>query len=412
MRNSNRLTMSRLNFRPSKTALGIAGLYIPTMMLSFGQGMVIPLVPTLAKSFGVSPGLASQIITANAVGKVASLIPGGILVDRFNPKWSLVLGPLMITLSAVAMFLAPVFWVVLAAQFLAGAGDSLWLIGREVTGLNLVHPDKRGRLMSGFMGISSVGLALGPLLGGILSDSFNYRVVFLAYAVLGMVVLAMSIMIKHPTGVRTERRPALFRVGQIKKIAPYYRTTYLVLLFATFCMMLYRMSLNSAIPLYVGSQLGYSSTQVGAVLGISGFFVLGMIIPAGFLMDKVGRKWATVPSAALPAAAFLILPFAHTMPQLYLLGAVLGIANGLALGSLATSTYDVIPEHSRGSFQAFRRTVGEMGSVAGPLMGGVIADVFEPGVAFFAYTPLLVVTTLLLAFVAKESLVKEKTKPG
>ena len=45
---------------------------------------------------------------------------------------------------------------------------------REVAGVNLVRADQRGRLMSGFMGISSTGMALGPALGGLVTELVNF----------------------------------------------------------------------------------------------------------------------------------------------------------------------------------------------------------------------------------------------
>jgi hypothetical protein len=44
--------------------------------------------------------------------------------------------------------------------------------------------------------------------------------------------------------------------------------------------------------------------------------------------------------------------------------------------------------------------------VAAPLFGGLLADRFNPGVPFLAYAPLLVLSALLLALVARETLQK------
>jgi MFS family permease len=82
----------------------------------------------------------------------------------------------------------------------------------------------------------------------------------------------------------------------------------------------------------------------------------------------------------------------------------LGIANGLSLGSLATSTYDVVPASARGRLQAARRTIAEIGGVGAPLLGGFLADTFNPGVPFLAYAPLLVLSAVLLAAVGRETL--------
>jgi MFS family permease len=129
-----------------------------------------------------------------------------------------------------------------------------------------------------------------------------------------------------------------------------------------------------------------------------------MILPAGYVIDKVGRKWATVPSTGIPAIAFLLIPFADSFLQLAVLVSFLGVANGLSLGSLATSTFDVVPANARGRLQAARRTIAETGGVGAPLLGGYLADQFNPGVPFLAYAPLLILSAVLLAFFARETL--------
>jgi MFS family permease len=100
----------------------------------------------------------------------------------------------------------------------------------------------------------------------------------------------------------------------------------------------------------------------------------------------------------------MLIPFSTSFVQLAILLAFLGVSNGLSLGSLATSTYDVVPAAARGRLQAARRTIAEMGGVGAPLLGGVLADRFGPGVPFLAYAPLLILAALLLAFVARETL--------
>jgi MFS family permease len=121
-------------------------------------------------------------------------------------------------------------------------------------------------------------------------------------------------------------------------------------------------------------------------------------------MDRVGRKWCTVPSTGIPALVFVLIPMTNNFTQLAVLVGLAGLAQGLSLGSVATSTYDVAPTHVRGRLQAVRRTVAELGSSFAPLLGGYLANSFNPGVPFLVYAPLLVVSATLLAFVGKETL--------
>jgi MFS family permease len=160
------------------------------------------------------------------------------------------------------------------------------------------------------------------------------------------------------------------------------------------------------LPLYAGAYLHLTPTEIGMLFTISGVIVLAMIIPAGFVMDRVGRKWCTVPSTGVPALVFVLIPLTNNFIQLAVLVACAGVAQGLALGSIATSTYDVVPAQVRGRLQAVRRTVAELGSGLAPLVGGYLANAFNPGVPFLVYAPLLVLSAALLAGVGKETLEK------
>ncbi|HWO40227.1 MAG TPA: MFS transporter, partial [Candidatus Eisenbacteria bacterium] len=198
---------------------------------------------------------------------------------------------------------------------------------------------------------------------------------------------------------RLRRLIALYR-----EIRPELRTTYLALVLATLASQSQRMIVQSMLPLYAGTMLRLSPSQVGMLFTISGVIVFVMIIPAGFIIDRVGRKWATVPSTGLPALVFLLIPLTRSFYQLAILIALAGLAQGLSLGSLATSTYDVVPTHARGRLQAVRRTIAELGSGVAPVIGGYLANAFSPALPFLVYAPLLIVAATVLALVGRETL--------
>jgi MFS family permease len=260
---------------------------------------------------------------------------------------------------------------------------------------------------------------LGPLFGGLLTESIGFRAVFFAYAgcSIASVFLGAAVTSAPPPHTEKSRGGSSWSLGGIAQrlrglndlflqIDPELRATYVVLTFATLTSFVHRVTAQSMLPLLASAQLGLSPKDIGLLFTISGFSVFAMILPAGFVIDKVGRKWATVPSTGIPAIAFLLIPFAQNFFQLAVLISFLGIANGLSLGSLATSTFDVVPAHARGRLQAARRTIAETGGVAAPLLGGFLADKFNPGVPFLAYAPLLVLAALLLGLVARETLQK------
>ena len=421
-----RLGNTIATLRLNTTVRAIIPLYGSAMIAGLGFAMVLPAIPAFVTEFDVSVGAAAQVITVFAVGRFVGTPISGFVVDRFGSRVTMVAGPAVVAVAAVAAAVVPAFAVVLAAMFLIGAGDVIWGIGREIAGIDLVPLEQRGRLMSGFHGIHSVGFTMGPLVGGILTERVGYQAIFVVFAGLALVAVVLGSVAHeaYPSAAEATRRgrPPLrsmlsparrieAMVGLLKQIERPLRATYAVLVFATFSSFVFRMTLQAMLPLYAGSELGFSPAQIGVLFSVSGVLVFAMILPAGFIIDKVGRKWATVPSTGLPALAFVLLPFSDTFLQLAVLVSIMGVANGLSLGSLATSTYDVLPPAARGRLQAARRTVAEVGGVGAPLVGGILANAFNPGVPFIVYAPILLAGALLLAFVGRETLVKRKA-PG
>jgi len=383
--------------------------------------MIIPIIPVLTTHFGITAGAAAQVVTAYTAGRFVGMPISGVVLDHLGTRGALLGGPVAATIAALLAASTPWFGLLLVFLLVMGAADSVWTMGREVAGIDLARQDQRGRVLSGFHGIHNVGLALGPLIGGMLTEAVSFKAVFIAYAACAAVSVPFGFVahaVRPPQAPQVvfeavkgrSRAPLLQRLHGLaslfKQIQSHLRATYAVLVLATLTSVMYRSTMQSMLPLYAGSYLGFTPTEVGLLFSISGAFVFAMILPAGFVIDKVGRKWATVPSTGIPAVVFLLIPFSDTFIQLAVLVSFVGVANGLSLGSLATSTYDVVPPSARGRLQAARRTMAEIGGVCAPLLGGLLANAFNPGVPFLAYAPLLVLSAVLLAVVGRETLVK------
>ena len=399
------------------TVRGLSALYAGTF-LSGAWAMILPTIPVLAQQFGVSAGGAAQIVTAFAAGKFVGTIIAGVLLDRMGTRVALIAGPLVASLAALCAVWAPWFLVILFLALVMGAADSLWATAREVAGIDLAHRSQRGRVISGLHGVHTIGGAFSPFAGGWLTETFGFEAAFVGYA--AATALSVPLGFVGPEGVvHRAKEPGdmprgwspmaiIKRLRGIqdvyREIAPSLRPTYRTITFATLVNQSQRVIVQSMLPLYAAYYLHLSPTQIGMLFTVSGIIVFAMILPAGYLMDRVGRKWCTVPSTAIPGVVFLLIPITGSFVQLAILAGVTGLAQGLSLGSLATSTYDVVPAHARGRLQALRRTIAELGSGVAPLIGGYLANTYNPGVPFLVYAPLLILSATLLAMVGRETL--------
>ena len=404
--------------RSNTTVRGLGALYGGSL-LSGAWTMVIPTIPVLASHFNVSPGAAAQIVTAMALGRFTGTPISGVLLDKMGVRAVVVGGAALVSAAAFVAALLPWLPALLFFCFVMGMGDSIWALGREVAGVDLARQNQRGRVLSTLHGTHNAGTALCPWLGGVLTEQYDFHAAFFAYGIFAAVSVLLGFgapvaKAEHyaapksigPTGwslaalgERVRGFGALFL-----EIRPGLRSTYIALVVATWASHSYRITLQSMLPLYAGAHLNFSPSQVGLLFSIAGAFVFAMIIPSGIIMDKVGRKWATVPSTGLPALAFLLIPFTDSFTQLAAMLALTGICNGLSLGSMSVSTFDIVPAHARGRLQAARRMIAEMGGTLAPLVGGYLATRFDPGVPFLVYVPILLFAAVYLALAGRETL--------
>ena len=410
---------NRSQAKPS--ARSLSALYVSTF-LSSAWAMIIPTIPVLAREFDVSAGGAAQVITAFAFGKMAGTMLGGVLLDRKGTRFGLVGSAAVAAAASFAAVWSPWFLLLLSLAFILGAADTLGAVAREIAAIDQAPSNRRGRIISSLHGTNTIGMAFCPFLGGWLTELFNYKAAFFGYSVFGVTSVFLAMLVADSPGeahgqssangaakgwgVARLRERTIAITHLYREIRPDLRSTYCSIVFATLVNQSQRMIIQSMLPLYAVRYLQLSPSQVGTLFTISGVVIFAMMIPAGFVMDRVGRKWCTVPSTGIPALTFLLIPLTSNFFQLALLIGISGVAQGLSLGSLATATYDIVPTHLRGRLQALRRTVAELGSGMAPLIGGYLANSFNPGVPFWAYAPLLLLSATLLLFVAKETLEK------
>jgi MFS family permease len=126
------------------------------------------------------------------------------------------------------------------------------------------------------------------------------------------------------------------------------------------------------IPLW-GAYLGLDAAQIGTIVTVGAVIDVSLFMPAGWLMDRFGRKVAAVPSFSLMAIGIGLIPFTHDFLTLMLAAMLIGLGNGLGAGLMMTLGADLAPPGATGEFLGIWRLIGDMGAVFGPLAVGLVA---------------------------------------
>jgi MFS family permease len=163
------------------------------------------------------------------------------------------------------------------------------------------------------------------------------------------------------------------------------------------------------LPLYASTVLGLDVQQIGLIFGVSSLVDAALFYPTGLIMDRLGRKWAIVPSALIMALGLAVVPFTASFAGLLGAAVLNGFGNGLGSGVMITLGADLAPARGRGSFLGLWNLIGDAGVSSGPLLVGSITDLLALGPATWAIAGVGAAAGTVFSLLVPETLRKKPT---
>lgn len=358
--------------------------------------MVVPVLPRYAESFGVSIAVVGLVQLTFGLTRFSFGLVGGLVVDRFGERACTIAGLLIVSLSSFAAGLATTFPQLVLARGFGGAGSAFFIAGLMNRILRIIEPRAMGRATGQFRSSFLIGLALGPFLGGVVNTAFGLAAPFLIYggALLLATVIAWAVMGKG--GVRpVERRSPLeaFRAARPLFGDP----RYVMALAATFVgWWAISGPVQTVGPIFAESRLGFSALAIGIATAMPTIGEASILLIAGRVADRRGRRAVLVP--ALAALALAVGAAGLTagaewayFPLLVVVGA--GIAgSSVAAGGLMA---DSIPRSGSGAAVGLNQMAGDLGYLLSPTAIGFVAEHLGFPAAYLAGAIPVVVVFLL-----------------
>jgi MFS family permease len=382
--------------------------YLPSLILSFSQGLLIPVLPLYAIDFQVSYGVVGLILAIQSVGMLVSDIPGGMLLQRMGLKTAMTLGLGCTAITTAALFWAKTVPEVLIYLLISGFGNALYGIARHAYVTDVVTSDNRGRAIALLGGLFRLGRFFGPMVGGFLAAAYGLHLPFLLFGIacsLSLVSVVLFVRGDHTVARSVSSAPA----NQGAHLLAVLKARSGILLSAgagqIFAQMI-RAGRGAIIPLYAADILGMDVEAIGLLTTIAAGVEMTLFYPAGWIMDHWGRKAAIVPSFAIQAVAMACVPLTRDFTGLLLVTTLIGFGNGLSSGAMLTLGSDLAPSTARGGFLGVWRFIGDTGSTGGPMVVGGVADLLELPTAAWAMAASGLLAALVFGLLLPETLKK------
>ena len=324
-------------------------------MIMLDNTVVNVALPTIQRELGAKLSQLEWIVSGYALTFAALMLTGGKLADLFGRRRVFVIGLAIFSGSSLACALAPSTGFLIGARVVQGAGAALM----NPATLSIISatfpPRQRGAAIGIWAGVSALALAIGPLVGGLLTEHVGWSAIFYVNVPIGLVAIAASfLLIDESKDTTQDQRPDL--PGQLTSAVGLFALTYglieatgygwgsgrilgafalaavalaaFVLLerhqrapmldlglfrhgtFAGANLLLLLVALAMFgvfffLSLYMQNVLGYSPVTAGAAFLPMTALIVVIAPLAGRLSDRVGSRWLLTGGMALLAAQLL-----------------------------------------------------------------------------------------------------------
>lgn len=366
-------------------------LFFTLVVVMLGFGIIIPIMPFYVTSFGASGSTLGLLMATYGTMQFIFAPIWGTMSDRYGRKRILLVGVLGNVLSQLILGFSSQLWMLFAARLTSGILSSATLPTAMAFASDSTGDGDRSGAM-GLMGAAmSVGMVLGPGLGGLLAGRSLSTPFFLA-ALLSAIAFVL-VLAALPESLPPERRQVeqgmrnpLQRLGDMARAL---RGPIGFLFLLAFLLSFGLTNFEAVFGLYALQRFGYGPQQIGSAL-----MVIGVLsaLAQGVLTGLATRRWGEVAviRAALisTAAGFLLMLTASSYATVLLTVGYFVVSNAM-IGPSVAALISKRTTAGQGMAMGLNNAFMSLGRIAGPVWAGMVFDInlrfpFFTGALIFA----------------------------
>ena len=401
-------------------------------MIMLDNTVVNVALPSIQQDLGASISGLEWTINGYTLSFAVLLATGGRLGDIFGRRRMFLIGVVIFALSSATAGLAPDETSLVISRVVQGVGAALMMPGTLSIITDAFPAHERGKAMGTWAGVSALALAVGPVLGGFLTEHVSWRAIFyinipvaigaviatlfavresrdtsvgrevdyagVAVLTVGLTALVLALVEGNAWGWGSTEVIALLGLAAValpafvfvenRVKAPMVQFDLLsdrnflaavcVALIITFSMM----GVFFFLALYMQDILGYSPLEAGIRFLPSTLMIVGVAPVAGRLSDRFGPRWLIAGGLTIAAASLFSFSriqvdsgYLDLLPGFMLLG--IGVA--MTMSPMTSAAMNAVPVQkagiASGVLSMFRMVGGSLGiAVTGAIFQGLVSS--------------------------------------
>jgi EmrB/QacA subfamily drug resistance transporter len=179
-------------------------------------------LPTIQRTFSAGASDLQWLVDAYVLVFAGLLLTMGALGDRFGRARALQVGLLIFAGASLTAPLATDIGQLIAVRVAMGIGGALIMPSTLSVIANVFPPAERARAITIWAGVSGLGIGLGPLIGGILIENFEWSSVFLLNVPIALIALGLGLVLvpesRDPSGAPLDLPGAALSIGAVSAL--------------------------------------------------------------------------------------------------------------------------------------------------------------------------------------------------
>ncbi|MCD1295904.1 MFS transporter [Methanocella sp. CWC-04] len=351
-------------------------LFLGTALNQFGMSIVMPFISIYLYVYQGIPasyvGLA--MFTASFVGAMFQFI-GGEMCDRLGRRFVLIAGLVTLIISflllgwAVSVKAPYAYYLVFLSMTRMATG--LFRPIPNIIAADIVPSEKRLEVFGILRIALNIGFATGPVVGGLMAI-ISYSSMFYLTAVTSTIYLLLVIFFIGDT--RTCKPAGKFSLRDLKSIKsdrPFMIFSVMLFLVAIVYSQMY-----TPLSMYAKDFVGLSEPEIGMLFAVNGLMVVFMQYPVTLIADRYRLTVSMGIGALLYGLGFGIVSISSGFWMLAACIFVVTLGELFFSPSSTNLTANLSAGDKRGRYLGFSGLANSMGFAVGPLLGGVLLDVF------------------------------------
>ncbi|MCM3337579.1 MFS transporter [Paenibacillus sp. MER TA 81-3] len=398
--------------RKEKSSGSLFILMLNMFIVMVGMGLIIPIMPKFITEFGASGQAMGYLVSAFGLTQFVFSPFAGEWSDKYGRKKMIVFGIAMFTISQFIFAAATDMWMLYASRFLGGMGAAFMTPAMMAYVADITTEDNRGKGLGWLMASMSLGVVVGPGIGGFLAES-GIRIPFYAAAMIAAISTVISLLFLPETvSIEARMKSKLSQTKReniLKQFARSFKAPYFMLLVLIFTMTFGLMGFESVFGLYVDKKYDFTPKDISLMITVGA--LLGVVIQA-VLIDKLlrrfGEKKLLIVMFVVAGVSMIIMVFVQGYFLIFAVSGLFFIATSIIRPAINT-LLSKMAGNEQGFVAGMNNAYMSLGNIIGPAIAGTLFDV-NINIPYVVGAVILVMSSLLLAAWSRSSSASKTAK--